>query len=256
MFDFPICMSVATSLPSLESLPRPVRRRVRTLGHALTRLRAGLQLLHQQAGRGTLAAAFPMEWLNRWAGDHLSKPLPLPVDSNEGLSLNWQDEAWQVVAPLATEAGHGVVPPEWLVALLLLQLPALKAFWQRALRSQRFALLRRVLPQVWPLDLAPLPAGSTISGLGLSRWQDLPRLVAQGRCFEFVSLETGEHTTLQAGLTAETWQTHLDRASSGRWVLIEHVPTSKEGMMWASWSTHDGWVDLARLQSQPSEAVN
>ena len=143
-----------------------------------------------------------------------------------------------------------------LVALLLLQLPSLKAFWQRALRSQRFALLRRVLPQVWPLDLAPLPAGTTISGLGLSRWQDLPRLVAQGRCFEFVSLETGEHTTLQAGLTPETWQTHLDRASSGRWVLIEHVPTSKEGLMWASWSTHDGWVDLTRLQSQPSVAVN
>lgn len=240
-------MSVDDTLPSLETLPRPVRRRVRTLGHALTRLRAGLQLLHQQAARGTLVAAFPLDWLNLWAGDSLAKPLPLPVDSQEGLSFTLDDEAWQVAAPLAAEAGAGSFSPEWLLALLLLQLPALKGFWQRALRSQRFALLRQVLPRVWPLDLSPIPPGSTISGLGLTRWQDLPRLLAKGRCFELVNLETSASTMLPSDLTLAQWQQHLDQATEGRWVVMEKTANSTDNTLWATWSTHDGWVDLKSL---------
>lgn len=245
-------MSVDDSLPSLEALPRPVRRRVRTLGHALTRLRAGLQLLHQQAARGTLVAAFPVDWLQLWAGDRLAEPLPLPVDSHNGLSITWDEEAWQVVAPLAADAGAAAFSTDWLVALLLLQLPALKGFWQRALRTQRFSLLRKVLPRVWPLDLSPLPAGTTISGLGLTHWRDLPRLLAQGRSFELVNLENAEKTLLSASLTPAQWQQHLDQATGGRWVVIDKVPPAAEGTLWATWATRDGWIDLSALRSNAS----
>ena len=249
-------MSVAPPLSALEALPPAVRRRVRTLGHALTRLRDGLQLLQQQTTRGTVAAAFPAEWFQRWTGDSLVKPLPLPVDSPAGLCLTWQDHAWQVASPLASEAGSANMSAEWLVALLLLQLPALKSFWQRALRTQRFALLRRVLPRVWPLDLSPLPHGATISGLGLARWQDLPRLLAKGRRFQLVNLEGEERFALDTALPPAVWQSYLDQAAQGRWVVIEHESTpGAEGSAWATWETKDGWIDLSGLKSQPAVAA-
>lgn len=248
-------MSVAASLSALEDVPWSVRRRVRTLGHALTRLRAGLQLLHRQSVKGTLAVAFPVGWLDRWGGAQLEQPLPLPVDSNGGLALSWQDEMWQVIAPLAAEAGQSGFTADWLVALLLLQLPALKSFWRQALRSNRFTLLRRVMPQVWPLDLTPLPPGATIGGLGLPSWQDLPRLLARGRRFELVNLETREQIPLPADLSQEAWLQHLAQAASGRWVVIEQRSGS-DGMLWATWATQDGWVDLAAVHPRSLATAN
>jgi len=158
----------------LEVLPRSIARRVRTLGHALSRVQAGLQLLPKRLERGLLDTS-STAWVNQWAGTALASP------STAGKALTativWQENAWLV----------SEVPPVWHGALLLLHLPVLRDFWRKELRAARYERLRRVLPKVWAMDPTPLPPGAVIAGLGITSWHDLSELEAKGRHFEIKS---------------------------------------------------------------------
>lgn len=191
----------------LETLPRTVARRVRTLGHALTRIQHALQLLPKRLERGLLDTS-ATAWIHQWAGPTLNQP----VANGEALkaTIAWQDHAWLV----------SELPPEWTGALLLLHLPVLRDFWRRELREMRYERLRRVLPKVWARDTTPLPQGSVIAGLGLKSWDDLPRLEAQGRRFETITL-------------------------GDRVLITEQPQLEPDGTLTLAWSQHsDGRVDL------------
>lgn len=58
--------------------------------------------------------------------------------------------------------------------LALLHLPALRGFWDRALRRSHFGRLRRVLPRAWFVTADPLPVGAIVPGLGITSWDRLP----------------------------------------------------------------------------------
>ncbi len=236
-------MTASVPLPELDDLPRSVRRRVRTLGHAFHRFQEGLTLLRQRLDRSSIAAVEP-RWLQAWMQG--LDTLPLPVGSPWGTSLVWQDHAWQVLAPLADPAGSQALPVAWLQALLLLHLPALKTFWQRALRKQRFELLQRALPRVWPLDTTPLPPGASLSGLGLASWQELPRLLAQGRRFEVRSLDVNAGEAME--VTSESWPQVLAQAAGQRLVVVAASALLPGRRLWAQWDEAEGWIDLQTLR--------
>ena len=58
--------------------------------------------------------------------------------------------------------------------LALLHLPALRGFWDRALRRSHFVRLRRVLPRAWFVTADSPPAGAVVPGLGITSWDRLP----------------------------------------------------------------------------------
>jgi len=191
----------------LEALPRTIARRVRTLGHALTRVQHALQLLPKRLERG-LVDASATAWIHQWAGPVLNQP----AANGDVLkaTVAWQDHAWLV----------SELPPEWTGALLLLHLPVLRDFWRRELREMRYERLRRVLPKVWARDTTVLPPGSVIAGLGIKSWDDLPRLEAKGRRFETIALH-------------------------GKPLVIEQPQLVPEGTLTLAWSHYpDGRVDL------------
>ena len=191
----------------LEALPRTIARRVRTLGHALSRVQAALQILPKRLERGLLDTS-ATAWIHQWAGPALQQP----VAQGETLkaTVAWQDHAWQVCE----------LPPEWTGVLLLLHLPVLRDFWRRELREMRYERLRRVLPKVWARDTTPLPPGTVIAGLGIKSWDDLPRLEAKGRRFETLALD-------------------------GQELVIEQPPLEPEGKLTLVWNHYpDGRVDL------------
>lgn len=191
----------------LEPLPRTIARRVRTLGHALSRVQKALLILPKRLERGLLDAS-STAWIHQWAGPTLNQP----AMNGETLkaTIAWQDHAWQV----------SELPPEWMGALLLLHLPVLRDFWRRELREMRYERLRRVLPKVWARDTTPLPPGSVIAGLGIKSWEDLPRLEAKGRHFE-------------------------TRALDGQPLVIEQPQLVPDGRLTLTWREgDDGRVDL------------
>jgi len=184
----------------LEVLPRSIARRVRTLGHALSRVQAGLQLMPKRLERGLLDAS-STAWIYQWAGSALDSP----STTSEALTATivWQENAWLV----------SEVPPVLHGALLLLHLPVLRDFWRKELRAARYEHLRRVLPKVWAMDPTPLPPGAVIAGLGITNWHDLSKLEAKGRHFE-IKGELGlviEQTRWKAdGSLTLTWKVSDD----------------------------------------------
>lgn len=182
----------------LEPLPHSVARRVRTLGHALVRLQAALQLLPKRLERGLLDAS-STAWIHQWAGGVMSRP----PSSQEALTatIAWHENAWLVCE----------VPPVWHGALLLLHLPVLRDFWRKELRAARYERLRRVLPQVWARDPNPLPPGAVMGGLGITSWDELPKLEASGRRFQFSDRWVIEQPTMRAQTTLTlSWQAKED----------------------------------------------
>jgi hypothetical protein len=184
----------------LEVLPRSIARRVRTLGHALSRVQAGLQLLPKRLERGLLDTS-STAWIHQWAGSALDSP----STTSEAMTATivWQENAWLV----------SEVPPVWHGALLLLHLPVLRDFWRKELRAARYERLRHVLPKVWAMDPTTLPPGAVIAGLGITNWHDLSKLEAKGRHFE-IKGELGlviEQTRWKAdGSLTLTWKVSDD----------------------------------------------
>jgi hypothetical protein len=57
--------------------------------------------------------------------------------------------------------------------LCLLPLRPLRAFWRRALSDRHFEALLKIITPCWILDPTPLPPQAEITGLGVTRFEDL-----------------------------------------------------------------------------------
>jgi hypothetical protein len=191
---FPATMSTAPSafqIPATVDLPRSggtaavsVSRSaagaVRSLGWELRCLREAARLLAARVRNETLTPAlvqFLTTVLAESAGDHDTTP-------GESFSLRMMVHGDEARVPPDALRNAGV-PPR---LLALLHLPALRGFWERALRRSHFNRLRRVLPRAWFVTADPPPAGAVVPGLGITAWDRL----ANDATFLRVPLPGGE----------------------------------------------------------------
>ena len=215
-------------------IPPSLQRRVRTLGHGLYRLSEAWQLLAVRLDRGLLDQE-TAAWIRQWCGDDLAKPLPLPVDSALAAEIIWSGKAWQVVVAAGPQDAHGESVDLWASAFMLLHLPVLRSFWGRALRVQRFGWMAKVLPRVWALDTGVLRPGAVLAGLGIPSWQDLPRVMAAGRTFEWLPPAGGRAQPVDAA----AWPGKLAKLKGQRVRLRERAAPQPDGRLTATWK-HDG----------------
>ncbi|MDB6138723.1 MAG: uncharacterized protein JWO94_1795 [Verrucomicrobiaceae bacterium] len=222
------------------SLPVSLERRVHTLGHGLFKLSEAWRLLSVRLDRGMLDAD-ATAWIKHWCGKSWSEPLTLPGDAAHQALIVWAGKAWQVEAV----AGEELTMP-WFALLMLLHLPALRAFWRRALRTQRFNWMTKALPRVWALDPQPLKPGTVIAGLGLADWAQLPVLMAKGRLFEVITPADG----LARPVEEAGWAALLVRAQAQPLLLRERFSLEPEGQVRAFWHHNDagrivlGWHEM------------
>jgi len=226
-------------------LPVSLRRRTQTLGHGLLKLNEAWRLLGIRLERGLLDEE-TTAWVKRWGGS-FSAPLPLPVDSGLQALIVWAGRTWQVDSLVGEDAG-AVAP--WFAVLMLLHLPALRGFWRRALRTQRFTWMTRALPQVWAVDHQTVRPGSVIAGLNITHWGELPRLIASGRRFETIPVSGGQAQPVDA----ESWPGIL--ANKERPVFLHELSMAEpEGSLRAAWKRNEtGRIVLDSLaHEQPQE---
>ncbi len=199
-------------------MPPGLRRRLPALGHGLHRLREAWKVLETRLERG-LVDVETAAWIKRWSG--------MPgADLPDKALLVWAGKAWQVAG-----LGGEEIPAAWLPLLLLLHLPVLRSYWRRALRSQRFAWMSKALPRVWAVDPTPLKPGAVIAGLGIAAWEDLPRLLEQGRGFFVMDWAEGGGRQVDAAM----WPGILTEAADKRLLLIERSAAEPEGALAVSW---------------------
>jgi hypothetical protein len=171
----------------LTSLPPPLYRQLPGLGYALSRVDAGIRILHRRVQRGSLP---PL------AIELLGAASALPAPSALSVLSAWRGSAWQILAsdeslPLVTDSAPSStanVSPALLLASAAFRLPALRVAMRRELRYARYDRLLRVLPNVWWFTADALPPGAVIAGLGITSWEELPKLIASGRRFEHLTL--------------------------------------------------------------------
>ena len=211
-------------------IPPSLQRRVRTLGHGLYRLSEAWQLLAVRLDRGLLDEA-TTAWIRQWCGDDLARPLPLPVDSALAAEIIWSGKAWQVAVVAGAQDADGESADVWASALMLLHLPVLRSFWGRALRVQRFSWMAKALPRVWALDSQTLRPGAVVAGLGIPSWQDLPRVMAAGRIFEWLPPAGGRAQPVDAA----AWPGTLAELQGQRVRLRERAAVKQEGRLTATW---------------------
>ena len=157
----------ATPAAGLELVSGKLRAPIRSLGFDLVRLCAALDLLAARVKNQTLPPAV-VEFLSPWLNNVSLLDHAAPTKSRSVLLLVGEHE---LKTPLESLAA--VEPNVWPLRLALLHLPALRGFWQRALRHSRFRRLVRILPMAWFQTSEPLPAGAVLPGLGITSWKQL-----------------------------------------------------------------------------------
>ncbi len=129
----------------------------------------------------------------------------------------------------AWSAGHvAVAPPlrpfqEEKLALALFHHHLLQEFWQENLPRRSLELLRRLIPQSWIMDPAPLPPGAVLDGPRaggrmLNDWRDLAAASQKER--DLIIKISGFHETawgarsvvLGSDCSREEWQAGIDQA--------------------------------------------
>lgn len=94
--------------------------------------------------------------------------------AGQGDSLRWSAESGSEHSRTSCEATSAFL-------LALLRVPALRGFWERELRRERFERLRAKLPEAWFADGRELPPGGALPGLGIARWADFFRVRPHNR---------------------------------------------------------------------------
>ncbi len=213
------------------------------MGHGLLKLSEAWRLLGVRLERGLLDEE-TTAWVKRWGGG-FDLALPLPVDSGLQSLIVWAGRAWQVDTLVIDKAGSDA-GASWVAVLMLLHLPALRGFWRRELRTQRFAWMTKVLPQVWAVDTQSIRPGSVIRGLNIADWAELPRLMADGRRFETVLLEGGRAQPVDP----QSWPGIM--AGGDRLLFLRELSMPEpEGSLRAAWKRNEaGRVVLDRLDHQ------
>ena len=210
------------------SVPNSLARRLKSMGHGLHKLSEARRLLTVRLERGLLDEA-STAWIKTWC-EGSDTALALPIDSERQTEVAWSGKSWQVVSVAGSDGDLA-----WLPVLMLLHLPVLRSFWRRALRAQRFAWLSRALPKVWAVDVQPVKPGSVIAGLGITSWQDLPKVLQAGRSFEAITLKT----SVVRQVDAATWSAILSEAKPGELWLRETFSLGREGTVKAGWHRNE-----------------
>lgn len=158
----------AAAAPHLPD-DHPVWKDLRPFGHECALWLAAMTMLQNRWRKGRFSeplTSFLGEWMPQ---EPLDTTLP---------------ETFDLVCDAGGLSAEGALLPVTLPAWqALLHLPALRDFWTAELRASHYAHLLRMIPQAWCMDPAPLPPGTVIAGLGITAWEELPRLEAAGRSF-------------------------------------------------------------------------
>ncbi len=151
-------MSIATpsQLPGVIS-----GRDLDHLGYPFQRLREAARLLRKRVQKGSLGEAVT-EFL---------KPVFEAVPDDPAT-----DETVETGSQAEGQGNAATV-----LLLPLFRLPALRGFWERELRRERFERLRTVLPEAWFADGTVLPPGGALPGLGLAGWDEFFRIRPHSR---------------------------------------------------------------------------
>lgn len=102
--------------------------------------------------------------------------------------------------------------------LVLFWVPQLADFWQRALKPEDLALLRRCIPQGWVMNPAPLPPQAVYPGLEIHSWEEARRFGSRQR--ELVLKVSGfseigwgsRSVSIGHDLSQDQWNAALDAA--------------------------------------------
>lgn len=214
-------------------IPSSLQRRLSSMGHGLHQFNEAWKVLAVRLDRGLLDEA-STAWVKHWCGAALGQDLPLPIVADATVKVVWSGKTWKVDR-LPGDAA-------WISALMLLHLPALRSFWRRALRSQRFAWMTLALPKVWAVDTQPLKPGTVIAGLGLTRWEDLPTVIQKGRMFSVYQPASGTFTPVDAA----SWPASLASAATDQVLLGEDFGLPVEGELSLSWQRDEAGRIVAR----------
>jgi hypothetical protein len=190
-------------------------------------LREAVEVLKRRVARGNVGDETLRTWLQPWLNCETS------IDSVASATLLWDEESWSVLSPCGAE-----ITAPWAVTLMLLHLPALRAFWKTSMRASRLRRLQKVLPKAWPLDPASVPAGAVIAGLGITSWAQLPQKMAQGMSFRTMNF-SNEVIELSADRSQQFDQL-MNRVTTEPWVLAENTKARVDQQtLTAAWTRNE-----------------
>ncbi len=235
--------------------PSSLQRRLPALGHALSRVFAAMDTLGKRMARGTLP---------RDATELLQAATAKAMPPTQTLFCGWRERTWQIVGSglsmneSAPEALTAMLPVSLLLACALLHLPGLRQAMRRELRYARYDRLARVLPRVWWVTNDTLPPGSVIAGLGITAWNELPKVLAQGRRFAWVIVDAKGREIARAEVSGslpplaeqeimllvecstqqpfDGWvQASYGPVEAGRWTMNAAQQWQPEAQRWSEW---------------------
>ena len=183
-----------------------------------------------------------MEWLAKQLGERFSVSAPGESHLADGDSayrffelfdLPNIPEADALLDRAATGDIHLTAPPkthlEEKMLFALFWNRNLRDFWQRELGGKFMNLLKKVIPQTWLIDPAPLPPHAAIPGLELTDWRQLADLSQKDRQLilklsGFNERAWGARSVrLGADLPRDEWaaavQEAIDRFDTTPWIL-------------------------------------
>lgn len=178
------------SSTSLSRLPddHPGWKDLRPFGYECSRWLTAMGMLQARWRKGRFSetlTTFLADWMPQ---ETVSSELP------ESFEIALMDGGLTASEPFIP-----VTQPAWQA---LLHLPALHDFWTAELRASHYLHLLQMIPQAWCMDPTPLPPGTVIAGLGITRWAELPRLTESGR--QFSERPVGENKVVLVAASAIT----------------------------------------------------
>lgn len=156
-----------------------------------------MTMLQTRCHKGRLSESLTA-FLNEWMPQD-----PILPKTPETFEISFAEGSLRSDGPLSP-----VSSPLWHA---LLHLPALRDFWTAELRASHYAHLLQIIPQAWCMDPAPLPPGTVIAGLGITGWEELPRLAATG--VEFSQISVAENKVVLSAISAidASWRARYTR---------------------------------------------
>lgn len=136
------------------------RAAVESAGYRVKRWAAAREVLGRRLVKQRLPAVLS-DFLERWGTGEWVWGQAAELRLSFGLT---QDQIW-------LQGGPNDLPGMPLERALL-HLPALRGFWRQELRPHHFDELRTIVSQAWVMDVAAVPPGAVIHGLGITVWDE------------------------------------------------------------------------------------
>lgn len=169
----------------------PVRKDLRSLGYECRRWLEAQKMLQTRVAKGRFSETV-LAFLHAWMPAEA-----VQVADAESFELHHSESG--LISPELPGLGN----PAWQA---LLHLPALREFWTAELRAAHYQHLVKMIPQAWCMDATPLPPGAVIAGLGISTWEELSRLEAEGRKFQRQPLNENRVVLTAVSAIGDSWR--------------------------------------------------